>query len=131
MPESARISSGFGRRKGRNHDGIDIPAARGTPVVATLEGVVAYAGNELSGYGNLIVVAHPKGFFSVYAHNKVNLVREGQNVQQGEVIAKVGNTGRSTGPHLHFEFRYYDRPLNPTTLLQRPDQSEKKLAMYR
>lgn len=133
VPSVSRVSSGFGTRQGRPHHGIDIPAKQGTPIVATSDGVVAYAGSELKGYGHIIVISHASGMFSVYAHNKINFVREGQAVKKGEQVALVGSSGRSTGPHLHFEIRYYNRPIDPLVVLRKPDygpdRSGAKLAM--
>ena len=84
---------------------MDIAARRGAKIVATDSGVVVYADNELGGYGNIIVLAHKDGFFSVYAHNDKNYVSKGQKIHKGQVIGSVGSTGRSTGNHLHFEIR--------------------------
>lgn len=103
-PVSGTINSGFGPRGLGFHDGIDIAAPEGTPIVAIEAGEVIYS-NELRGYGNMVIVRHPGGVVSVYAHNEANLVREGQRVARGEVVAKVGSTGKVSGPHLHFEIR--------------------------
>lgn len=103
-PVTGTINSGFGPRGLGFHDGIDIAAPAGTPIVAIEDGEVIYS-NELRGYGNMVIVRHPGGIVSVYAHNEANLVREGQKVARGEVVARVGNTGRVSGPHLHFEIR--------------------------
>lgn len=103
-PIKGVVSSKFGPRGETFHDGIDIESLEGTPIRAVEKGVVLYS-DQLRGYGNLIIVRHPEGFVSVYAHNRVNLVHEGQEVTRGEVIAEVGSTGRVSGPHLHFEIR--------------------------
>jgi murein DD-endopeptidase MepM/ murein hydrolase activator NlpD len=103
-PVSGNINSGFGPRGTTIHDGIDIAAPEGTPIHSIEGGEVIYS-DQLRGYGNLVIVRHDGGFISVYAHNQVNLVKEGQRVSRGEIIAKVGSTGRVTGPHLHFEIR--------------------------
>jgi murein DD-endopeptidase MepM/ murein hydrolase activator NlpD len=103
-PIHGAVSSEFGPRGETFHDGIDIGAPEGTPIRAIEKGVVLYS-DQLRGYGNLVIVRHPGGFVSVYAHNRANLVREGQEVKRGEVIAEVGSTGRVSGPHLHFEIR--------------------------
>ena len=105
VPSSKKVSSNFGPRWGRKHEGMDIAARRGAKIVATDSGVVVYADNELGGYGNIIVLAHKDGFFSVYAHNDKNYVSKGQKIHKGQVIGSVGSTGRSTGNHLHFEIR--------------------------
>jgi murein DD-endopeptidase MepM/ murein hydrolase activator NlpD len=103
-PIHGAINSRFGARGTTVHDGIDIAAPEGTPIRAAGTGDVIYS-DQLRGYGNLIIMRHAGGFVSVYAHNQINLVNEGQTVPRGEIIAKVGSTGRVTGPHLHFEIR--------------------------
>ena len=102
-PARGVLTSGYGWRWGRMHRGIDIAAPTGTPIVAAAPGIVTYADWNSGGYGNLVEIQHPNGSLTVYAHNSQILVREGQKVSQGELIAKMGSTGRSTGPHLHFE----------------------------
>lgn len=102
-PAKGVFTSGYGWRWGRMHRGIDIAAPTGTPIIAAAPGVVTYADWNSGGYGNLVEIQHPNGSLTVYAHNSQILVREGQKVAQGELIAKMGSTGRSTGPHLHFE----------------------------
>ncbi len=119
VPTSQRISSDYGRRWGRRHNGIDIPARRGTKFVAANDGVVIYSGNEYSGFGNIIIIAHRDGNFTIYGHNQRNLVEKGQYVRKGQTIGLVGNTGRSTGPHLHFEVRRDGEPLNPNRFVAR------------
>ena len=113
VPSSQRISSGFGQRWGRPHQGIDIPAKEGTPIVAAADGVVLYSGRGLGGYGNLTVLAHPSGLCTVYAHAYKNYTRKGERVRRGQIIALVGQTGKSTGSHLHFEVRYDSRAIDP------------------
>lgn len=103
-PIQGAVSSKFGPRGETFHDGIDIEAPEGTPIRAIEKGEVLYR-DELRGYGNLVIIRHPGGFVSVYAHNRVNRVHEGQEVKRGDVIAEVGSTGRVTAPHLHFEIR--------------------------
>jgi len=116
-PVSGAIISRFGdTREGHDHDGIDIGAPLGTKVCAAADGDVLYA--ELhGGYGNLVVVKHDDAMFTVYAHHEVNLVQKGQKVHAGDVIARVGQTGRATTPHLHFEVRKGSRPENPLQFL--------------
>ena len=111
------ITSRFGPRHGHWHDGIDIAAARGTPVRAAAAGTVIYADRRLAGYGNLIILRHPHNIFTAYAHNERMLVKQGEHVRQGQVIATVGATGRATGPHLHFEVRIGARPVDPLAYL--------------
>jgi murein DD-endopeptidase MepM/ murein hydrolase activator NlpD len=115
-PVNGTINSGFGTRGTSSHDGIDIGAPEGTPIRAIEKGEVIYS-DQLRGYGNIIIVRHTGGFISVYAHNEANLVREGQAVSRGEVIARVGNTGRVTGPHLHFEIRKNNAAQDPLRYL--------------
>ncbi len=118
MPAEGWISSGFGYRrdpftgKRRFHEGIDISNRPGTPVVAPADGVVIFAGRE-AGYGNLIIISHGYGITTRYGHLKKIFVKVGQKVQRGDIIGEIGNTGRSTGPHLHYEVRVYNRPVNP------------------
>lgn len=102
-PTKGVLTSGYGWRWGRMHKGIDIAAPIGTPIVAAAPGVVITAGWNSGGYGNLVEVQHPDGSITLYAHNERILVREGQQVQQGQQIAEMGSTGYSTGPHCHFE----------------------------
>ncbi len=115
-PLNGRISSYYGIRNGRRHDGIDIPAKKGTPIKAAGSGKVVFSG-KMRGYGNLVILRHKGNFFSVYAHNCRNLVRKGNSVRKGQRIAKVGSTGRSTGPHLHFEVRRGQKARNPLFFL--------------
>ena len=115
-PVNGTINSGFGPRGSSFHDGIDIAAAEGTPVVAIEAGEVIYS-DQLRGYGNMVIVRHAGGIVSVYAHNEANLVREGQTVARGEVVAKVGSTGRVSGPHLHFEIRRNNAAQDPLRYL--------------
>lgn len=117
VPNFYRVSSHFGPRGRKHHDGIDIPAPRGTPIIAVDTGVVIYSDNGIRGYGNMIVVAHGDDIFTVYAHNRKNKVDKGDRVERGQVIAEIGNTGRSTGPHLHFEIRVKDHVRNPAQYL--------------
>lgn len=115
-PVSGSINSNFGARGLSFHDGVDIAAGEGTPIAAVERGEVVYA-DQLRGYGNIVIIRHAGGLASVYAHNQVNLVREGQQVGRGEVIAKVGSTGRTTGPHLHFEIRKNNAAQDPLRYL--------------
>ncbi len=111
---SGKISSRFGLRGKRRHEGIDIAAPAGTAVLASSAGKVIYAGSGVRGYGNLILIRHQGGMVTVYAHNRRNLVKEGEEVGQGQVIAEVGHTGRASGDHLHFEVRRGDTPVDPS-----------------
>ncbi|HID37229.1 MAG TPA: M23 family metallopeptidase [Ghiorsea sp.] len=116
-PVQGRFSSKFGPRKGRMHDGIDIAAKIGTRIVAAASGEVVYADNKLTGYGNLIIIRHNSKMFTAYAHNDRNLVARGDKVKQGQRIATVGETGRVTGPHVHFELRKGETAIDPLPYL--------------
>jgi murein DD-endopeptidase MepM/ murein hydrolase activator NlpD len=106
----------YGVRAGRRHDGIDIAAPEGTVVTAAAAGTVIYAG-EQSGYGSIVILKHDGGLVTLYAHASRLLVEEGARVRRGDPVAKVGQTGRTTGPHLHFEVREGTRPRNPLLFL--------------
>jgi murein DD-endopeptidase MepM/ murein hydrolase activator NlpD len=103
-PARGSLSSRYGRRWGRMHQGIDIAGPIGTPIVAAADGVVIASGYSSGGYGNVVDIEHPDGSVTRYGHNSRLLVGVGQQVKQGQNIAEMGSTGRSTGPHLHFEF---------------------------
>ena len=119
-PTKGVITSGYGRRWGRMHKGIDIAAPVGTPVLAAAPGVVVSAGWNSGGYGNLVEIQHPDGSLTLYAHNNRVLVRRGQQVAQGQQISEMGSTGRSTGPHCHFEVHPAGRgAINPIAVLPR------------
>lgn len=121
-PVYGTITSPFGMRKSpfgygsEFHPGIDISVPVGTPVKAAGKGVVTYAG-WLTGYGNAVIIDHGYGIESVYGHNSEILVKVGQSVKRGDIIAKSGNTGRSTGPHVHFEVRVNGNPVDPMKYL--------------
>jgi len=117
-PVRGRVLAGYGAGQGGTHnDGINIGAPRGTAVEAADGGVVAYAGNELRGYGNLILIKHPNGWISAYAHCEQILVKRGEKVARGQPIARVGATGNVTAPQLHFELRRGDKPVDPRAYL--------------
>jgi murein DD-endopeptidase MepM/ murein hydrolase activator NlpD len=117
-PVSGKINSNYGPRGSSFHDGIDIAAPEGTPIHAIERGEVIYS-DQLRGYGNIVILRHQGAMVSVYAHNQVNLVHEGQQVAKGEVIANVGSTGRVTGPHLHLEIRKNNTAQDPLRYLPR------------
>ncbi len=110
------VTSLFGPRGRRFHDGIDIAAPIGAAVRAAASGEVVYNG-VLSGYGNVIIIKHTSGYSTVYAHNHRHFVKKGQRVRRGERIAAVGETGRATGPNLHFEVRYRNVARDPMIFL--------------
>jgi murein DD-endopeptidase MepM/ murein hydrolase activator NlpD len=120
--DNPRISSAYGFRtdplsgERRFHRGVDIPAPEGTDIHAVRKGTVAFSGVQ-NGYGNVVIIDHGDGFTTKYAHNKANLVKEGDRVGAGAVIAQAGSTGRSTGPHIHFEVLYQGKDVSPGTLL--------------
>lgn len=111
-PASGTVTSEFGNRWGRLHAGIDIAASTGTPIYAAQAGTVIFSGVQ-SGYGNVVILSHGGGLTTLYAHQSRVAASNGQSVGQGDNIGYVGNTGRSTGPHLHFETRYGGSPRNP------------------
>ena len=111
------ISSSYGRRWGRKHEGLDIPLHTGDSVVSTFDGIVRFAKCTNSGYGNCIVIRHLNGLETLYGHLSKIEVLENQFVKSGQLIGRGGSTGRSTGPHLHFETRLYDYSFNPTKII--------------
>jgi murein DD-endopeptidase MepM/ murein hydrolase activator NlpD len=117
-PVLGQLTSGFDAERGdHHHDGIDIGAALGSPVHAAEAGKVVYAGDDLGAYGRAIVIKHAGSWATVYAHNDRNLVGEGDFVEKGDVIARVGQTGNASAPHLHFEIRRANVPRNPQRCL--------------
>jgi murein DD-endopeptidase MepM/ murein hydrolase activator NlpD len=117
-PIEGKISNVFEEAEGTRHQGIDISSPSGTPIKASNAGRVVYSGNGIKGYGNLIILRHSEEYVTVYAHNQVNLVEEGTRVEKGQTIGKVGRTGKTTGPHLHFEIRKNNKALDPLLFLQ-------------
>lgn len=116
-PTQGTFTSGYGWRWGRMHRGIDIAGPVGTPIVAAASGVVVRSGWNSGGYGNLVDIRHPDGSMTRYAHNSRLLVRQGEQVRQGQQIADMGSTGYSTGPHLHFEVHLANGTANPMAYL--------------
>lgn len=116
-PIRGRVSSYFGKRHGNFHEGIDIVAPQGTNIQASRSGHVIYAGNKISGYGNLVIIKHSDAYATVYAHLSKIQVAQGQFVAKGTKIGKVGMTGHATSPHLHFEVRKGQTPTNPMQFL--------------
>ena len=113
-----RVISGFGPlTNGQQNDGINLSVPEGTKVLAADDGVVAYSGNELKGYGNLVLVRHSNGYVTAYAHASELMVKRGDTVKRGQVIAKSGQTGNVTAPQLHFEIRKGSAPVDPTQYL--------------
>ncbi|WP_018391235.1 M23 family metallopeptidase [Ancylobacter sp. FA202] len=117
-PVRGRVISGFGPKPGgQQNEGINISVPEGTSVKAAEDGVVAYAGSELKGYGNLVLIKHADGWVTAYANNSALDVKKGDTVKRGQVIAKAGQTGNVTSPQLHFEIRKGSQPVDPSQYL--------------
>ena len=117
-PVRGRVIAGFGSKpNGTQNDGINLAVPEGTPIKAADDGVVAYAGNELKGYGNLVLIRHANGYVSAYAHASEIMVKRGDTIKRGQVIAHAGQTGNVTSPQLHFEIRKGSTPVDPTQYL--------------
>jgi murein DD-endopeptidase MepM/ murein hydrolase activator NlpD len=114
-PARGRVISGFSGKGG--NEGINIAVPEGTPIKAAEGGTVAYAGNELKGYGNLVLIRHPNGYVSAYAHNGSLNVKRGDTIKRGQVVATAGQTGNVSSPQLHFELRKGSTPVDPTPYL--------------
>ena len=117
-PVQGRFSNSFEGAEEKRHQGVDIVSPQGTPVKAAGSGKVIYSGNTIRGYGTLIILRHSEDYVTVYAHHQVNLVDEGVWVERGQVIGKVGSTGRATGAHLHFEIRKNNNAVDPLPYLK-------------
>jgi len=111
------VSSEYGERWGKVHKGMDMAAHVGEPIYAIADGEVIYAGDGLTGYGNVVILRHDRKTSSLYAHNSELKVKQGDQVTKGALVALLGNTGHSTGPHVHFEIRDGDVAVNPRNLL--------------
>ena len=117
---NGKLISGFGPKPdGLHNDGLNIAAPKGTPVVAADSGVVAYAGNELRGFGNLLLLKHSDGWITAYAHLDKIEVERGAAVKRGQVIARVGQTGGVSTPQLHFELRKGSQAVDPSAQMDR------------
>lgn len=116
-PVSGRVTQPFNEVGGDVHHGIDICAPEGSPVIAACGGTVVYAGSGFSGFGNMIIIDNGNGVSAIYAHNRCNLVHPGQSIRSGQVIAEVGQTGRASAPHCHFELRRGSQPIDPMPFL--------------
>jgi murein DD-endopeptidase MepM/ murein hydrolase activator NlpD len=113
------INSKFGSRSRNNHQGLDLKAPEGTPIYAAGKGVAVFAGDEIDGYGNTIILKHSQKYWTLYAHAMQLLIEKGDLVQRGQCIAYSGETGRTTGPHLHFEVRRGVEAVNPAKWIER------------
>ena len=117
-PVKGRVIAAFGSKpNGTQNDGINLAVPEGTPIKAADDGVVAYAGNELKGYGNLVLIRHANGYVSAYAHASELMVKRGDTIKRGQVIAHAGQTGNVTSPQLHFEIRKGSTPVDPAQYL--------------
>jgi murein DD-endopeptidase MepM/ murein hydrolase activator NlpD len=112
-----RVTSEFGLRGGIPHKGIDLAAHAGAPIYSVLSGTVIFSGTQ-RGYGYVVIINHSKNISTLYAHNVYNLVKEGDIVSQGQIIAEVGKSGKAQGYHLHFEYRVNGIAKNPRELLE-------------
>ena len=111
---------GFGKRSDGTHsDGVDLSVPAGTDVMAAEAGTVAYAGSEVKGYGNLVLVRHDNGWISAYAHNDQVLVQRGDRVKRGQLVAKSGKSGAVEQPMMHFELRVNSKPVDPVAYMER------------
>jgi murein DD-endopeptidase MepM/ murein hydrolase activator NlpD len=117
-PVEGKITNVFEEAENKRHQGIDIACPTGTPIKASNAGTVIYSNNTIKGYGNLVIIRHSEEYVTVYAHNKVNLVEERAWVEKGQIIGKVGKTGRASGPHLHFEIRRNNKAMDPMLFLK-------------
>src|SRR5436305_29240 len=117
-PARGKVVTSYGAKtNGKANDGINIAVPEGTPVKAAEDGVVAYAGNELKGYGNLVLVRHSNGYVTAYAHASELLVKRGETIKRGQIIAKSGQSGEVGSPQLHFEIRKGSSPVDPLQFL--------------
>ena len=116
-PTKGTLTSRFGMRNGRKHEGIDIAASKGTPIHAAAGGEVVFSGWGPTGYGKMVIIKHHHHLTTLYAHNSKLIARKGSRVTQGQKISLMGSTGRSTGPHLHFEVRDNTQPKDPIKYL--------------
>jgi len=112
-PIQGKINSPFGPRSGRLHAGVDIASPSYQEVKAAMDGEVILARSSATGYGNVVVLRHDSGLSTIYGHMNVIIAKESESIRQGQAIGGVGSTGRSTGPHLHFELRQHGKPLDP------------------
>jgi murein DD-endopeptidase MepM/ murein hydrolase activator NlpD len=117
---------GYGSGESGYHLAVDIEGERGSDVLAAAPGVVGYVGNELRGYGNVVLVVHPGGWVTLYGHNQRINVRAGERVEQGQPLAELGSTGRSMGPHVHFELIYQGRNCDPIPFVTRAPYSHRQ-----
>ena len=119
-PVKGKVIASFGARTdGTHNDGVNVAVPQGTEVHAAEQGTVAYAGSELKGYGNLVLLRHESGWVTAYAHNDELLVKRGDKVTRGQTIAKAGKTGTVDQPQVHFELRQGQKPVDPTPHMEK------------
>jgi murein DD-endopeptidase MepM/ murein hydrolase activator NlpD len=119
-PVRGRVITAFGPKpSGQQNDGINVAVPEGTPIKAAEDGVVAYAGNELKSYGNLVLVRHSNGYVTAYAHASEITVKRDDHVKRGQIIGKAGQTGSVAAPQLHFEIRKGSTPIDPMPFLDK------------
>ena len=117
-PVRGKVITSYGAKtNGKANDGINVAVPEGTPVKAAEDGVVAYSGNELKGYGNLVLVRHSNGYVTAYAHASELMVKRGDTIKRGQIIAKSGQSGEVGSPQLHFEIRKGSSPVDPLQFL--------------
>ena len=117
-PVRGKVITSYGAKtNGKSNDGINLAVPEGTPVKAAEDGVVAYSGNELKGYGNLVLVRHSNGYVTAYAHASELMVKRGDTIKRGQIIAKSGQSGEVGSPQLHFEIRKGSSPVDPLQFL--------------
>jgi murein DD-endopeptidase MepM/ murein hydrolase activator NlpD len=117
-PVRGKVITSYGAKtNGKANDGINLAVPEGTPIKAAEDGVVAYSGNELKGYGNLVLVRHANGYVTAYAHASELLVKRGDTIKRGQIIAKSGQSGEVASPQLHFEIRKGSSPVDPLQFL--------------
>ncbi len=117
-PVRGKVITSYGAKtNGKSNDGINLAVPEGTPVKAAEDGVVAYSGNELKGYGNLVLIRHTNGYVTAYAHASELLVKRGDTIKRGQIIAKSGQSGEVASPQLHFEIRKGSSPVDPLQFL--------------
>lgn len=121
----AKVISPYGQRGGRQHTGVDLKTKAKDKIYAAFDGEVVFSG-KFHGYGNLVRIKHANGLETYYAHNSKNMVKVGQHVKAGQEIALVGQTGRATTPHLHFETRVNGKPQNPTNYFDMTNHTLRK-----
>lgn len=126
--DSAQFTRGYFTGTRRPHFGIDLAGPKGSAIISAQDGVVIYTGRDFKGFGKMVLVESGYGWATLYAHLDTILVREGQRVQQGEVVGSMGRTGRATGVHLHFEIRKNKAPVDPLNYLPNGRQMVEKFA---